>query len=66
MDMHYYWRLDRARQKQFHIFWRRGKDATDFNLTDYPTNHHPTQHPALASKKWATNSLPYHYNSTTR
>jgi hypothetical protein len=40
MDMKYCWLQDRVRKKQFDIYWRPGK----YNLGDYHTKHHPTQH----------------------
>jgi hypothetical protein len=40
MDMKYYWLQYRVRQKQFDVYWRRGKD----NLGEYHTEHHPAQH----------------------
>ena len=36
-DMRWYWLRDRVRQRQFRVFWRRGK----LNLADYFTKHHP-------------------------
>ena len=46
MDMRFYWLRCRQRQKQFHIYWRKGVDIINkrFNLGDYPTKHHPTSH----------------------
>ena len=40
MDMRFYWLRDRVRQKQFHIYWKRGIT----NLADYFTKNHPTSH----------------------
>jgi hypothetical protein len=40
MDMKYYWLQDRAREKQFDVYWRAGKD----NLGGYHTKHHSAQH----------------------
>jgi hypothetical protein len=40
MDMRYHWLTDRVHQKQFHVYWRPGKD----NLADYHTKHHSAQH----------------------
>ena len=40
MDMRFYWLRDRAAQKQFHIFWRKGND----NFADYYTKHHSPSH----------------------
>ena len=39
-DMRFYWVRDRVRQKQFKIYWKRGKD----NYADYFTKHHPPTH----------------------
>jgi hypothetical protein len=38
--MQFYWTLDRVRQGQFHIIWRKGK----LNKADYFTKHHPASH----------------------
>jgi hypothetical protein len=40
MDMRYHWLTDRARQKQFDVYWRPGRE----NLGDYHTKHHSAQH----------------------
>jgi hypothetical protein len=40
MDMRYHWLTDRARQKQFNVYWRPGRE----NLGDYHTKHHSAQH----------------------
>jgi hypothetical protein len=40
MDMRYHWLTDRVRQKQFHVYWRPGRE----NIGDYHTNHHSAQH----------------------
>jgi hypothetical protein len=40
IDMRFYWVRDRVRQKQFHIFWRKGSA----NKADYFTKHHPSSH----------------------
>jgi hypothetical protein len=40
MDMRYHWLTDRVWKKQFHVYWRPGKD----NLGDYHTTHHSAQH----------------------
>ena len=40
MDMRYYWIRNRVRQKQFHIYWRKGK----YNRADFHTKHHPPTH----------------------
>jgi hypothetical protein len=40
MDMRYHWLTDRSRQKQFHVYWRPGRE----NLADYHTKHHSGQH----------------------
>jgi hypothetical protein len=39
MDMRYHWLTDRV-QKQFHVYWRPGRE----NLGDYHTKHHSAQH----------------------
>jgi hypothetical protein len=36
MDTRYHWLTDRARQKQFDVYWRPGRE----NLGDYHTKHH--------------------------
>ena len=38
--MRFYWVRDRVRQKQFHIYWQKGK----LNRADYFTKHHPGSH----------------------
>ena len=40
MDMRFYWAQDRVSQKQFRVFWRRGK----LNMGDYHTKHHSPGH----------------------
>jgi hypothetical protein len=40
MDMRYHWLTDRARQKQFNVYWRPGRE----NLGHYHTKHHSAQH----------------------
>ena len=40
IDMRFYWVQDRVNQKQFHVFWRPGKE----NLADYVTKHHTAKH----------------------
>ena len=40
MDMRFYWLKDREAQKQFRIYWRKGK----LNRGDYVTKHHPAIH----------------------
>ena len=40
MDMRFYWLRDRARQLQFHIYWKEGPS----NKADYPSKNHPTKH----------------------
>jgi hypothetical protein len=40
MDMRYHWLTDRVRQKQFHLYWRPGRE----NLGDYHTKYHSAQH----------------------
>ena len=40
MDMRFYWICDRVRQKQFHIYWKKGS----LNKADYFTKHHPASH----------------------
>jgi hypothetical protein len=40
MDMRYHWMTDIVRQKQFHVYWRPGRE----NLGDYHTKHHSAQH----------------------
>jgi hypothetical protein len=40
IDMRFYWIRDRVRQKQFHIFWKKGS----LNKADYFTKHHPASH----------------------
>ncbi|NNE46316.1 MAG: hypothetical protein HKN37_06620, partial [Rhodothermales bacterium] len=40
MDMRFYWIRDRVRQKQFHVYWRKGT----LNRADYFTKHHPPSH----------------------
>jgi hypothetical protein len=40
MDMRFYWLRDRVRQKQFHVFWKKGS----LNKADYFTKHHPASH----------------------
>jgi hypothetical protein len=40
MDMRYHWLTDRVRQKQFDVYWRRGRE----NLGDYHTKHLSAQH----------------------
>jgi hypothetical protein len=40
MNMIYHWLTERARQKQFDVYWRPGRD----NLGDYHTKHHSVQH----------------------
>jgi hypothetical protein len=40
MDMRYHWLTDRVRQKQFDVYWRRGRE----NVGDYHTKHHLAQH----------------------
>ena len=39
-DMRWHWLRDRVRQKQFEVFWSKGK----LNLADYFTKHHPAWH----------------------
>jgi hypothetical protein len=42
MDMHFYWIMDRVKQGQFLIYWRKGSK----NLGDYFTKYHlPSQPP---------------------
>jgi hypothetical protein len=40
IDMRFYWLRDRAKQGQFHIFWKPGKE----NRADYFTKHHSAEH----------------------
>ena len=40
MDMRFYWLRDRAKQQQFHIYWKQGQH----NLADYFTKHHSPSH----------------------
>jgi hypothetical protein len=40
MDVRFYWVRDRARQGQFHIFWKKGS----LNKADFFTKHHPALH----------------------
>ena len=40
MDMRFHWLRDRECQKQFRIYWRRGK----LNYVDYCTKHHAALH----------------------
>jgi hypothetical protein len=40
MYMQYHWLTDRVRKKQFHVYWRPGRE----NLADYHTKHHSAQH----------------------
>jgi hypothetical protein len=40
MDMRYHWLTHRVRQKQFHVYWRPGRE----NLGDYHTKHHSAQY----------------------
>ena len=40
IDMRFYWVQDRVNQKQFHVFWKPGKE----NLADYVTKHHTAKH----------------------
>ena len=40
IDMRFYWVQDRVNQKQFHVYWKPGKE----NLADYVTKHHTAKH----------------------
>ena len=40
IDMRFNWLQDCVEQKQFDIIWEPG----NYNLTDYPTKHHPGTH----------------------
>lgn len=53
MDVCFYWLLlrNRARQKQFHIYWKEGTD----NLADLSTKHHPTKHHIAIRPKYTLN-----------
>jgi hypothetical protein len=48
MDMKYYWLQDRVHQKQFHVYWRPGKDNLgDYHTKQPPAQHHQDMHPIL-------------------
>ncbi len=40
MDMRFDWVRDRVKQRQFHIYWKKGEE----NFADYFTKHHPAEH----------------------
>ena len=41
IDMRYYWLMDRAKQKQFRIYWDRGiKNLADYFSKDHSGAHH--------------------------
>ena len=44
--MRFYWVQDRVKQKQFHVYWKPGKQ----NLADYVTKHHPAHHQDMRAK----------------
>lgn len=48
MDMRFYWLVDRVKQGQFFVFWRRGCD----NLADYFTKHHAPKHHRLMRPRY--------------
>jgi hypothetical protein len=52
MDMRWHWLKDRARQGQFLVYYRPGKD----NLADPFTKHHPPVHIATMKPKFVLQS----------
>ena len=52
-DMRFYWVRDRIQQKQFQLFWRKGK----LNMADYFTKHHPPHHHKLMRYKYLHQAL---------